>query len=286
MKNMNANNISMKGCKYRVEYDITWCPGCPDHMILESCRRAFVDLEKQGYDRKSFALAADVGCCAKIYDYLDISALYALHGRALPAAFGIMLGNPNLNVLAFAGDGGVYMEGIAHFINACRTNPNLTLIVHDNQSFSLTTGQATATSEEGYKTKAEPLGSNRPLNPVLIALSSGAGFVARCNARDIEHTKSIVEEAIKYKGFAFIEVIQDCLVYNLPVNNRDGRMYKVKPKNFNEALVLAQEYDYDLGQGKIPIGIFYKKKTETIDERWPQLAKLKKIKKGWKGLKK
>lgn len=286
MKKVNIKAIEKKGYELGTTAEITWCPGCPDRMIFESCRRALVSLIKGGKKRADFVMTTDIGCQGKIYDYLNVSAFYGLHGRVIPTAIGIRMGNPNLHVLAFAGDGGAYTEGMAHFISACRTNPNITLIVNDNQSFSLTTGQATATSQEGYKTKAEPLGANSPLNPVFLALAAGAGFVARCNARDIDHTQSVIEEAIKYDGFSFIEIIQDCLVYNLAANNKDGRMYKVTPKNFDEALVLAREYDYNLGEGKIPVGIIHKKEKKTMEARWPQLEKLKKIKKGWKGLKK
>lgn len=286
MKNIDIKAIEKKGYELGTNIEKTWCPGCPDRMVHESCRRALLSLIKQGYKKISFVMATDIGCQGKIYDYLDISAFYGLHGRVIPTAVGIKIGNPNLNVLAFAGDGGAYTEGIAHFVSACRTNPNITLIVNDNQSFSLTTGQATATSQEGFKTKAEPLGANAPMNPILVALSIGAGFVARCNARDIDHTARVIEEAIKYNGFSYIEIIQDCLVYNPVMNNRDSRMYKITPKNFDEALVLAREYDYNLGEGKIPIGIFYKKEKRSMEDRWPQLVNLKKIKKGWKGLKK
>ena len=132
---------------------ITWCPGCPNHMILESTRNALINLTKKGFKKENFAMTAGVGCHGKIFDYLNTSGLYGLHGRSIPTAIGIKMGNPNLKVLAFAGDGDTYSEGMEHFIHACRFNPDITLIVHDNQSFSLTTGQATPTSQKGFKTK-------------------------------------------------------------------------------------------------------------------------------------
>src|SRR3989304_5486877 len=204
----DAMRKEMKGAELRTEEKITWCPGCPDHMILESSRRALLSLMDQGYKRENFAMVAGIGCHGKIFDYLNISGVYGLHGRALPTAIGVKIGNPNLNVIVFAGDGDTYSEGMEHFIHTCRFNPDMTLIVNDNQSFSLTTGQATPTSQLGFKTKAEPLGEfNKPFNPILLALSAGATFIARCNARDLDHTQEIIEEAIKHKGFSFIEII-------------------------------------------------------------------------------
>ncbi len=281
--------IEMKGADFRTTKEITWCPGCPDHMILESSRRALISLaENRKFKRENFVMVAGIGCHGKIFDYLNISGIYGLHGRAIPTAMGVKIGNPNLNVIVFSGDGDTYSEGIEHFIHACRFNPDITLIVFDNQAFSLTTGQATPTSQLGFKTKAQPFGASQPLNPIHIALSAGASFVARCNARDIEHTKEIIEQAVIHKGFSFVEIIQDCLVFNIDVNKRDNQMYKLsnKKRNLKKALKLSQEFDYNLGNKKIPIGIFYQHPRKSLEEEWPQLIKLKKMKIGWKHLKK
>jgi 2-oxoglutarate ferredoxin oxidoreductase subunit beta len=234
-------------------------------------------------------MAVGIGCHAKIFDYLDISGVYGLHGRTIPTAIGIKLGNPNLTVLAFAGDGDTYSEGIGHFISAGRHNSNITLFVHDNQSFSLTTGQPTPTSEKGFKSKVEPLGKKtNPVNPLLLALSSGVSFVARANARDIEHTSQIMEQAIAHKGFSFVEIIQDCIVFNIPISNRDKKMYKLSSpcKTRNEAIKLVQEYDYNVDDGKIALGVIYKEEKPTLEEQFPVLQELIKKKIGWEDLRK
>lgn len=278
-----------EGAELLTTEKITWCPGCPDHVILESSRRALLSLIKQGYKRENFAMVSGIGCHGKIFDYLNLSGIYGLHGRALPIATGMKMGNPNLNVIVFAGDGDTYSEGMEHFIHTCRFNPDLTLLVNDNQSFSLTTGQATPTSQQGWKTKAEPLGEfNKPFNPILLALSAGASFVARCNAKDIEHTQKIIEEAIKHKGFSYVEIIQDCLVFNLEASQRDKLLYKIpdKKRDLKDAMSLAMEYDYNLGQGKIPLGIFYRAERKTLEEEWPQLVNLKKKGINWKEMRK
>ncbi len=268
---------------------ITWCPGCSNFEILKAVKLTINNLLKKGEKLTNFAMVTGIGCHGKIFDYLNISGVYSLHGRPLPTALGIKIGNPNLKVIAFQGDGDVYAEGISHFIHAGKYNSDITLIVHDNQSFSLTTGQGTPTSQKGYKSKAEPFGKfGQPLNPIRLALASNASFVARANARDVEFTAEIIEKAIKHKGFSFVEIIQDCIVFNLDVNNRDKRMYKIsnKKRTKKEAMKLADIYDYNLGKGKIPIGIFYSEKRKTFEEQWPQLQRLQKKKINWKNLKK
>ena len=236
----------------------TWCPGCPNHMILESVKQA---VEKSNLKQTDFAITTDIGCNSKIYDYLNLSGIYGLHGRSIATGVGIALGNPKLKVLSFVGDGGSYDEGISHFIHALNYNKDMVIIVHDNQSFSLTTGQPTSTSQQGYVSKASPLGEKmRPLNPIKLALASNATFISRCNARDIKHTAEIIEKAIAHKGCSFVEIIQDCLIFNLDINNKDKLMYKIKDnKNKQVANKLANEWDYNSKKGEIPIGVlFYK----------------------------
>lgn len=256
--------------------EVTWCPGCPNHMILAATKQTvqkFIDSKK--YSQTDFAITTDIGCHAKIFDYINLSGIYCLHGRALPTAIGMKLGNPNLKVLSFVGDGAMYSEGMAHFIHAFKDNANLTLILHDNQSFSLTTGQPTPTSQQGYKSKASPSGTtDRPFNPIKLALAANATFVARTSARDIPHMVETFTKAINHSGFSFVEVIQDCLIFNLDANNKDSLMYKIKDnKNLEQAETLAKEFDYNSKSGKIPIGVIYQSKEKTLEEKWPQLQK-------------
>lgn len=273
----DKNNLNMKN-------ENTWCPGCPNHMILESAKRAIANLVGKGFRHEDFSMTTGIGCHAKIFDYINISGIYGLHGRVIPTCLGMTLGNPNLHVIGFAGDGDTYAEGIAHFIHACRYNADMTLVVHDNQSFSLTTGQATPTSQQGFKTKAEPLGEfNQPLNPIKLALAAGCGFIARCDAKDIGGTAAILEKAIKHKGFSYVEVMQDCLIFNLESNKTDDKMYKIEDNSDKKkAEKLADEWDYNLKEGKIPLGVIYSGDRPSLEDEWPQLSELVKSKKGWK----
>lgn len=274
---MNPNDLSTKS-------ENTWCPGCPNHMILASVKQTISDLINSGkHKHADFAMTTDIGCHAKIFDYLNISGIYCLHGRSIPTAIGMKLGNPNLKVLTFAGDGATYAEGIAHFVHAFKYNADMTLILHDNQSFSLTTGQPTPTSQQGFISKSEPLGVfDKPMNPIKLALAANATFVARTSARDIPHMVETFTKAIAHKGFSFVEVIQDCLIFNLDSNNKDPQMYKIRDnKDKQSAEKLADEFDYNSKTGKIPIGIIYQSDERSLEEKWPQLKKLMNKKVSW-----
>jgi 2-oxoglutarate/2-oxoacid ferredoxin oxidoreductase subunit beta len=274
--------------KLGTKNEITWCPGCYDFLILESVKKAITNVINSGEKQENFAITTDIGCSSKIFDYLNVSGIYGLHGRAIPTALGLKLGNPNLKVIAFAGDGGTYSEGIGHLIHACRNNSNFTLIVPNNQTFALTTGQATAVTQEGYISKAEPLGEfSLPLNPIKIALASNATFVARTFAGDIEETARVIEKAIKHNGFSFVEIIQPCLQFNKETIEIKKRVYKIEDNSdLKKAFTLADEWDYNNKTSKVPIGIIYQTNKKTLEEEWPQLKKLMDKKTNWKNLEK
>lgn len=262
--------------KLKTTEELTWCPGCPNFMILEGVKHAMADLiQKKKYKQTDFAMTTDIGCNSKIFDYLNISGVYGLHGRALPTAIGIRLGNPKLKTLCFAGDGAIYSEGISHLIHAFRYNADVTLLVHDNQAFSLTTGQPTATSQQGFSSKADPKGvQDLPLNPIELALACKATFIARCNARDFKHTAEIVKKAIAHKGFSYVEIMQDCLIFNKLINGKDGIMYKVKDNtDLKTAEKYAKQYEYNSKKGKIPLGVLYKVNQPELLEKRPLLAR-------------
>jgi len=274
------NKMSLKE-RLSTKNEITWCPGCPNFMILESVKRVFAKLIKEGLKQNNIAIVTGIGCHAKIFDYINVSGFYGLHGRVLPTALGIKLGNPNLSIIGFAGDGDTYAEGMAHFIHAGRYNADITLVVHDNQAFALTTGQPTPTTQQGYKSKVEPQGQhNVPINPIKLALVSGTTFVARTYALNLEHSTKILEAAIKHKGFSFVEVIQPCLQFNKDMNEIGKLTYVIKDNkgDMRRALELADEWDYNSKNGKIPIGIFFQKREPTLEEKWPRLSNLMKRK--------
>lgn len=267
----------MKPEELKTKMEITWCPGCPNNGIFTSVKSALANLVNEGaVEKKNITTVTGIGCHAKMYDYLNSNGFYSIHGRVLPTALGIKIGNPNLTVIGFGGDGDTYAEGLDHFVQSCRINANMTMIVHNNQVFALTTGQATPTSEQGYKGRSTPLGvGDKPLNPILVALASGATFVARSYALDVQHLTALIQEAIKHKGFAYIDVLQPCLIYHNVVPYLQKRIYKLSESghdqsNFDAALAKAREWDYCFTEenGKIPIGIFYKTSKPTFEEQW------------------
>ncbi|MDG6223570.1 MAG: thiamine pyrophosphate-dependent enzyme [Candidatus Bathyarchaeota archaeon] len=237
----------------------TWCPGCGNFGILMAFKKAFIET---GIEREDAVMVSGIGCHGKIVNYVNINGFHGIHGRVLPTAQGIKLANPNLTVIGFAGDSDQYNEGWGHFAHALRTNVNMTLIVHNNMVLGLTTGQATPTSQQGFKSKSTPFGVIPPmLNPIAHALVSNGTFVARGFSGDMFHLKSLIVEAIKHRGFAFIDVFQPCVTFNY-LNTYDWfnqKVYKLEDENHDvtdhkKAIEKALEWN-----DRIPIGIFYKK---------------------------
>ena len=265
----------------------TWCPGCYDFQILAAFKN-FVEGEiANGKKREDFAIVTGIGCHAKIFDYVNLNGLNSLHGRVLPTCLGLKIGNPNLTVFGFSGDGDAYAEGMEHLIHAARYNSNLTYVVHNNQVFALTVGQPTPTTEIGFKDKTTPEGVKiHPLNPIRLMLAAGATFVARVYA-DVKQIEYALKEAMKHKGFSFVEVIQPCLIFHNDAGYKE-KTYSLEEKghdknNFDAAWKKAGEFDYNTAE-KIPTGIFYQTKKDVFEDQFEQLKELKKKGIGWKDI--
>lgn len=262
----------------------TWCPGCFNFQILSGVKNYLADELKKGKKREDFAIVTGIGCHGKMFDYVNLNGINTLHGRVLPMCLGINVGNPNLDILGFAGDGDAYSEGMSHLIHAARYNVNMKYIVHNNQVFALTVGQPTPVTEKGFKDKTNPFGEkNNPLNPIRIMLAAGATFVARVFA-DAKEVESVLKEAARHKGFAFIEIIQPCITFHPDVGFKDKTYSLEKTKHnkrdFAAAMKKAEEFDYNIVR-KIPVGIFYQKEADTFVDKFFQLKNLKNKKKAW-----
>ncbi|VVB82528.1 2-oxoglutarate synthase subunit KorB [uncultured archaeon] len=266
----------------------TWCPGCWDFQILAAVKNVINEELKKGKKKEDFALVSGIGCHGKIFDYVNLNGINTLHGRVLPTCLGIKVGNPNLHVLGFSGDGDCYAEGMEHLIHAARFNSDIKYFVHNNQVFALTVGEPTPTTEIGFTDKTTPLGVKlHPINPIRLMLAAGAGFVARVYANK-DQVESVFKEAMKHKGFAFIEILQPCLIFH------DDKGYQEKTyslesvkhdkTNFEQAMKRAEEFNYNKAE-KIPLGIFYQKEKPVFEDLHPQLVDLKKKKIGWKEIK-
>ncbi len=163
-----------------------WCPGCGNFGILKAVNQALVDLQIEPYN---VLLVSGIGQAGKLPHYTRGNVLNVLHGRPLPAAIGAKIVNPGLTVIAVSGDGDGYGEGGNHFLHSVRRNHDITYLVHNNQVYGLTKGQASPTSDLGFVTKTSLEGASNPLNPLSVAIAAGASFVARGFAGDIPHLK-------------------------------------------------------------------------------------------------
>jgi len=235
--------------------DIAWCPGCgnfPIRDVLESV------LKELPVPSGKVVLTSGIGQAAKMPQYLDVNYFNGLHGRALPLAVGIKLARPDLTVIAYSGDGCNYSEGGNHFIHTIRRRLDITILSSNNQVYGLTKGQSSPTTDPGVQNLLDPRGNdNIPLNPLALALTLGAPFVARGFAGDKDHLKTLIRDAVLFKGTALVDILQPCVSFN-KVNTyswyRD-RVHKVeKPAEGRaEAIGLAKVWG-----PKIPIGVLFR----------------------------
>ncbi|MDZ7798315.1 MAG: thiamine pyrophosphate-dependent enzyme [Patescibacteria group bacterium] len=250
----------------------TWCPGCGNFTILAAFKKAVQELIDEGIKKENFVITSGIGCSSKIIDYINLNSFSALHGRPITSAEGIKMGNPNLKVVAFQGDGGCYNEGISHLIHAAKRNIDITVLIHNNRNFALTTGQFTATSPQGFVGKSTPEGSiEKPFNPLKLMLDSGATFIARGYSGKINHLKNLIKQAVKHQGFSFIDILQPCVsffdtreFYNKKVSLVKNNKLSVKKQA--QSLIEKWDYQKDNGQAKIPVGLFYKLKKSTYEK--------------------
>jgi len=229
---------------------ITWCAGCGNFAIFTAVRKAILQLEEKGLKRENICISAGIGCHAKIFDYLNLSGLYSLHGRDIATVQGMKLANPDLKVITFSGDGNALGEGLAHTMFAAKRNQDMTLILHNNGVYALTTGQFTPLSERGWKGPSTPKGSiESPFSALSLMIQAGATFVARTFAGEINHLTDLIMQGIEHEGFSFIEVLQPAVPYHAWEEYRDKIEFLDKePENFEEALIVANKrHAYTLG---------------------------------------
>lgn len=242
--------------KYENNEKSAWCPGCTNFGLLQAVKIALAKLEIEPY---KLAFVSGIGQAAKLPHYLKCNLFNGLHGRALPVATGVKAGKPDLTVIVTTGDGDCYGEGGNHFIHAIRRNPDITLLVHNNAVYALTKGQASPTTEYGIKTRLQFDGvTAEPFNPVAVSILMNCSFVARGYTGDLEFLSEIIKEAISYKGFSLVDIIQPCNTfgYHLAPYYKD-KIYKLgneyDPYDKEKALKLALSRD-----DKIPTGILFK----------------------------
>ena len=197
---------------FESENDIRWCPGCGDYAILSAVQQIVPTL---GIPREKFVFVSGIGCSSRFPHYMKCYGFHTIHGRALTVATGVKSINPNLSVWVATGDGDALAIGGNHFIHAIRRNQDIKILLFNNRIYGLTKGQYSPTSEFGKKTKSTPYGSiDTPINPVSLAIAAGATFIARTVDKNVKHMMEVFKRAASHKGTAFIEIFQNCLVFN------------------------------------------------------------------------
>ncbi len=222
--------------------DVRWCPGCGDYSILAQTQRISPDL---GIKIEDYVWVSGIGCAARFPYYMNTYGMHGIHGRAPAIATGVKVNNPKLSVWVASGDGDLLSIGGNHFIHVCRRNVDLKILLFNNRIYGLTKGQYSPTSEKGKKTKSTPFGSvDYPFNPLALAVGSGATFVARTLDRDPKHLQAVLKKAAEHKGTAFIEIFQNCNIFN------DGAFEILTEKDTKPDHVIFLEHNQPMIFGK------------------------------------
>lgn len=263
----------MKPEDFNTQYQPTWCPGCGNWGIWQSLKSALV---KAGLNPWEVVLVYGIGCSGNMNDFVKTYGFHALHGRGIPNACGIKIANHNLAVICILGDGDCYGEGGNHLIHAARGNHDVKVFVHDNRVYGLTTGQTSPTSPRGFSSKSTPEGTIEfPLNPLSLAISQGATFVAQGFAGDVPYLTNLMVKAIKHKGFSLLNILQPCITFNKDCTFQfyQEKVYKLEEKGwdvYDKQKALQKVF---LQDGKIPLGVFYQEKRLAYHEQIRQIKK-------------
>jgi 2-oxoglutarate ferredoxin oxidoreductase subunit beta len=246
------------------DIDIAWCPGCGNYPLLNILKMALSELD---IAPEKLVTVSGIGQAAKAPHYFRGNVFNGLHGRALPAATGIKAANPELVVIAESGDGDTYGEGGNHFIHTIRRNPDITNIVHNNMVYGLTKGQASPTSEKGMVTPVQVAGVTlEPFNPLSTAIALDASFVARAFVGDVVQAKEIIKQAIRWKGYALVDVFQPCVVFNKLNTYQWFKEHTYYLDDSHDPLDRQAAFAKAIESDRFPLGVFYKNPNKKIFE--------------------
>jgi 2-oxoglutarate ferredoxin oxidoreductase subunit beta len=247
-------------------FETAWCPGCGNFNILDSLKNALTDLQLDPHD---VLMVGGIGQAAKLPQYISANSFCGLHGRSVPPAAAAKIVNPKLTVIINSGDGDSYGEGGNHFIHNIRRNIDIAHFIHDNQVYGLTKGQASPTADPGSVTPVQVEGNlNIPFNPVLMAIAAGAGFVARSFSGKPDHLREMMKQAIRFKGYAMVDILQPCVSFN-KINTfawYNQRVYELDGAYDNTDRAAAMIKSMEFGD-RIPIGVLYQKEQPTFHEQ-------------------
>lgn len=227
--NIDTTPVKLTAKDFASGQDVRWCPGCGDYSILAQIQRVLPEL---GIPKEKFALISGIGCSSRIPYYMNTYGFHSIHGRALPIATGVKVARPDLSVWVATGDGDAMSIGGNHFIHCCRKNVDLKILMFNNRIYGLTKGQYSPTSDVGIISKSTPYGSvDYPFNPPSLALGAGATFVARSSDNEPKHMQEVIRRAAAHTGTAFVEVLQNCVIFNDGafdyINSKENKVEKM-----------------------------------------------------------
>ncbi|MDF1515836.1 MAG: 2-oxoacid:ferredoxin oxidoreductase subunit beta [Anaerolineae bacterium] len=239
----------------------TWCTGCGNFGILNAVKRAFAEV---GIAPHEAMIVTGIGCGSKLPHYMQVNGIQGLHGRPMPVAQGVKFAAHHMHVVVIHGDGDGYGEGLGHFAHAVRRNPNITELVQNNKIYGLTKGQYSPTSERGKVRSTTPQGSiEHPVQPLALAITHNAQFVARGYPGELKHLINLIAEALTWPGYALVDILQPCVTFNgeRSYNYYRERAYKLEEDESYDASnrTMAWERAQEWGE-RIPIGVFYRGK--------------------------
>lgn len=249
-----------------------WCPGCGNGIIMKSFLEAASNLN---LDKNKVAVVSGIGCSSRITGYLDFNTLHTLHGRAIPFATGVKLAKPDFDVIVMGGDGDLLAIGGNHFLHACRRNMDLTVIIFNNNIYGMTGGQYSPTTPKNGWATTSPYGNLEDnVDPVKLAITSGATYVARSTVFHYSLTTKYIENAIKHKGMSVVEVITNCHTYFGRYNQKPTPIQMLQYFKENSiTLSKAEKMKVNELENKFIIGEFINIEKETYNERYDKLIK-------------
>jgi len=264
-------NNKLTGKDFATDQDVKWCPGCGDYSILKQVQTVFPDL---GVPKEKFVFISGIGCSSRFTYYMDTYGMHSIHGRAAAIASGVKASNPDLSVWIISGDGDAFSIGGNHFIHLMRKNFDVNYLVFNNQIYSLTKGQYSPTSEKGKVTKTTPYGSiEEPFNPSELALGAKASFVSRTLDRNPKHMQAILKRAHEFKGTSFVEVYQNCPVFNdeafFAFSDKETKKEEAIFLEHGQPLIFGQEDEKGIiFEGLTPKIINFKEKNVSPNDLW------------------
>jgi 2-oxoglutarate ferredoxin oxidoreductase subunit beta len=272
-------NTVYKREDFENDTEVRWCPGCGDYAILAALQKVLPEL---GLPPERHVFVSGIGCAGRLPYYMNAYGFHTIHGRATAVATGLKAMREDLAVWVITGDGDALSIGGNHLIHCLRRNLNLTILLINNQVYGLTKGQFSPTSQKGQITKTSPQGvSQQPINPLALALAAGATFVARAVDKDPNHLASILHKAHAHQGCSFVEIYQDCNIFNnqyildlidddlQTLAYEEGKGYKHDSQNFNQAMRLARLH---FPEFPVPLGVYYQQQREVFNLQ-PQITK-------------